>query len=336
MAASTNRLSTRLDFANAWRNPPHVATRRVLGMVSGSFFVFGSVAGGIGALLLGDGVRLPAVLAIALGGTLIGVACVVFARRLPRWFYFVTILAASGVIGSVVVLGDGGPLSTIYGYLYILIVIDASFLFSFRAGLVQDVAVLASLFVSFSIAGIPAGATVIVVAVCAATTFVIAWLSRMTDAAEIDPLTGLYGRHAMMRRVTEALTAAQSRDVALVLVLFDLDGFKLVNDALGHFVGDTVLAACAQAWGEVELPHGAALCRYGGDEFILCLPGQDVVSAVATVEALRVATPEGVVFSAGVTAFRSGDTYAEIFMRADGGVYAAKARGGNTIVVAPQ
>ena len=92
-------------------------------------------------------------------------------------------------------------------------------------------------------------------------------------AATRDPLTGLYNRSEFDRRLVEALGERRRRgpDCALTVMLVDLDGFKDVNDRLGHLVGDRLLAQIAQ-----ELDHhisdGAFLARWGGDEFALLFP----------------------------------------------------------------
>ncbi|MDE2255929.1 MAG: GGDEF domain-containing protein, partial [Betaproteobacteria bacterium] len=89
--------------------------------------------------------------------------------------------------------------------------------------------------------------------------------------AGLDPLTGLPGRRALQH----CLLAEQARvrrhadDCALVLI--DLDYFKRVNDRYGHLVGDRYLAAFACVLGAELRPYDRAF-RYGGDEFVLCLP----------------------------------------------------------------
>src|SRR5262249_49083623 len=81
---------------------------------------------------------------------------------------------------------------------------------------------------------------------------------------EIDQLTGVLNRRGFIRRL-EATTSLLTAHDERVLLLIDLDGFKLVNDALGHQVGDQLLRATAQRI-DRALP-GASIARLGGDEF---------------------------------------------------------------------
>ncbi|MCU1595938.1 MAG: hypothetical protein JWO12_3330 [Frankiales bacterium] len=87
-----------------------------------------------------------------------------------------------------------------------------------------------------------------------------------------DGLTGLPNRELLRERVTTALAEARGRGTAVGLLLCDLDGFKDVNDSLGHAAGDAVLQELAvRLSGAVG--HGGTVARLGGDEFALCVVG---------------------------------------------------------------
>lgn len=94
----------------------------------------------------------------------------------------------------------------------------------------------------------------------------------LQHAAEHDPLTGLLNRTGVMRRVAGSATGA--------LLLADLDGFKPVNDAHGHAVGDRVLAIAARRLASVVRPADV-VGRIGGDEFVVFLPDADVYVATS-------------------------------------------------------
>jgi len=92
---------------------------------------------------------------------------------------------------------------------------------------------------------------------------------RLKRSAEMDALTELYSRRAMMDRIEAAVLGAQSQPVALYFI--DLDGFKAVNDEHGHREGDRVLVAIAHALREAAAPEDA-VGRFGGDEFLVLAP----------------------------------------------------------------
>lgn len=155
--------------------------------------------------------------------------------------------------------------------------------------------------------------------------------------AFVDQLTGLATRFVFH----EELRAARARGVSGTVVLFDLDHFKLINDRLGHTVGDEVLIAVANRLRQA-LPSDAISARFGGDEFVMFLPGMRNEEAVPLTEsllsALRLPLGSGVLstwevtFSAGIATF-DGQSIDDMFRGADVAMYAAKARGRACVVV---
>lgn len=97
-----------------------------------------------------------------------------------------------------------------------------------------------------------------------------------------DPLTGLPNRQRFAFHVDEILADGDACCVALV----DLDQFKAINDGHGHLVGDEILRAVARRLNEA-MPKGAAVLRFGGDEFGLLLPGSVDEDMLATIEDIR-------------------------------------------------
>ena len=147
-------------------------------------------------------------------------------------------------------------------------------------------------------------------------------LARLAALAATDDLTGLANRRAW----DEALGALARGERPFALALFDLDGFKRLNDERGHHVGDRALKATAAAW-EGLLAPGDVLARVGGDEFGLLVPDRSPEDAVALVDALLASSAGIVGCSAGVAVWR-GEAPAELQARADGLLYAAKRAGG--------
>ena len=94
------------------------------------------------------------------------------------------------------------------------------------------------------------------------------------ELSNIDPLTGLFNRSAFLNEAKIQLEQADSKDELLALMFIDLDGFKKVNDSIGHATGDQVLAQTALRL-QQQSPDNNLLCRWGGDEFLLMLAGTD-------------------------------------------------------------
>jgi diguanylate cyclase (GGDEF)-like protein/PAS domain S-box-containing protein len=113
---------------------------------------------------------------------------------------------------------------------------------------------------------------------------------RLKRLAYRDPLTGLPNRLLFERQIEKAIARARDCDERVALLFIDLDDFKLVNDSLGHAVGDRLLSHIADRLRALT-QRGQALGRQGGDEFLLLLPdlaGDAADEAVATAD--RVAT----------------------------------------------
>ncbi len=113
-----------------------------------------------------------------------------------------------------------------------------------------------------------------------------AFLDRIEELAYTDPLTGLPNRRRLEERVETALWNARSGSDTVALLFVDLDGFKAVNDELGHAAGDELLQAVARTL-RTRLRRGDLLARLGGDEFLVALTG--LAPGTAATEARRVA-----------------------------------------------
>jgi diguanylate cyclase (GGDEF)-like protein len=162
---------------------------------------------------------------------------------------------------------------------------------------------------------------------------------QLTDAraqALTDPLTGLGNHRSFHNRIREQIEHCVEGS-AVSLIIFDIDGFKHVNDSLGHLAGDELLRHLA-ALLEPAVPL-ANTYRYGGDEFAVILPGRDRRQATQIAEELRanishLGTPNGqlLTVSLGVCTYpEMADSAEELVYRADMAMYWAKSTGKNRV-----
>ena len=161
-------------------------------------------------------------------------------------------------------------------------------------------------------------------------------IARLSRLAQVDALTGALNRHGLALAFPEA--------AVLSVAMADVDHFKPVNDAHGHAAGDEVLRAVARLLSSV-LRAGDAVVRYGGEEFLLILPGIDLHRAGHVAERARKAVeectldvggaPVRVSISLGVAERSPGEPRDRLIERADQALYAAKQAGRNRVVFAP-
>lgn len=138
-----------------------------------------------------------------------------------------------------------------------------------------------------------------------------------------DPLTGLANRRHMELVLGHAWPAALRGD-GLTLAVLDLDGFKEVNDERGHLAGDDLLRAVASAL-RAEARGSDTVVRYGGDEFLVILPGSDEAGAASLLERVRRRLAGTVGISAGIAGYAAGYASAEELIReADRRLYQSK------------
>lgn len=104
--------------------------------------------------------------------------------------------------------------------------------------------------------------------------------------ASIDYLTGLLNRRAFIEKLHQEFNRARREKQLVSLMLIDIDYLKQVNDTHGHKAGDSLLQAFGRALGEKLRPYDF-LGRYGGDEFIICLPNTNAEAALEIAERLR-------------------------------------------------
>ncbi len=160
---------------------------------------------------------------------------------------------------------------------------------------------------------------------------------RLRQMAITDELTGLYNRRFFFDRWEWECDRAKRYHRPLTCLMIDVNGFKQVNDRLGHHVGDTVLRQVAQEL-KVVLRQSDVLARFGGDEFIVALPETSLDQAALVVQKLRqiiIPIPQGpdygvpsVSLSVGMSCIERGtETAQELLEAADQSLYSFKRHG---------
>jgi diguanylate cyclase (GGDEF)-like protein/PAS domain S-box-containing protein len=166
---------------------------------------------------------------------------------------------------------------------------------------------------------------------------------QLREQAIRDPLTGLFNRRYLEETLERELARAFRQQTLFTIIMLDIDHFKKVNDLYGHKAGDLIL----KNLGEYLLSHTRTediACRYGGEEFVLILPGMSLESAYQRAEQFRISFQAfrvkynenefGVTLSLGIAAYPEHSTSVEeLVAMADLALYAAKAGGRNRTII---
>ena len=144
---------------------------------------------------------------------------------------------------------------------------------------------------------------------------------RLRTSAATDPLTGIANRRAWQESAARELARAARSGEQLVVAILDLDDFKEVNDRDGHRAGDELLRDLTASWSR-RLRRADLLGRYGGDEFVLCLPATGAAEARELLAALVATHPFP--WTSGLATARPGDTVETLLARADAELYRNK------------
>ena len=160
------------------------------------------------------------------------------------------------------------------------------------------------------------------------------------NIASQDPLTGLLNRRAMEPHLTQAKTCAEEHGKLFSLIICDIDDFKKVNDIYGHAIGDQVLKDVSSTF-KANLRDSDYACRWGGEEFLMLIPGNLEV-AVSIAERLRSEVSKlgfesehgnfSITMTFGVCEYITGYRIEKLIKIADDNLYEGKRNGKNQVV----
>ncbi len=167
---------------------------------------------------------------------------------------------------------------------------------------------------------------------------------QSVEMAFFDPLTGLNNRRYLERRLPAMIEAARQRGAPLTMMILDIDHFKRINDSFGHDAGDLVLKGFAAELQQI-VRGGDLVCRLGGEEFIVAMPGLDANHAGRTAERARrsienrafpvgdAGAPVSITVSIGLADIRGEQDPADLYRRADQALYLSKSAGRNRVTL---
>ena len=166
---------------------------------------------------------------------------------------------------------------------------------------------------------------------------------ELEKESNIDPLTKLYNKRALLKDLESILEFGKDRDLDLCMVIFDLDDFKKVNDTYGHIAGDKTLIYIGKVL-KNSLRNEVKAYRFGGEEFVVLLNrigldaalkiAQRIIDTISESKLIYKSNTINITVSGGITSHKKGDTPDSFIERADSALYEAKNDGKNKIVVA--
>jgi len=167
-------------------------------------------------------------------------------------------------------------------------------------------------------------------------------VQQSIELAMFDPLTGLNNRRFLESQLVALIENSRARSSPLALLIVDIDHFKRVNDTYGHDAGDEVLKAFSHRLRAV-IRSGDLLCRLGGEEFVMVMPGANAKDAIGIAERARLVVEQepfalggsnrsiAVTASIGLAERGPDQDWRELYHSADQALYRAKAEGRNRV-----
>jgi diguanylate cyclase (GGDEF)-like protein len=314
------------------------------------FYVAGGVVGLFSLLAPMDpGASLPGLIVNCTIAFVAGLLLFRIGHRLTHRAIAVFLMGGSIMITTAVLFDGHG--SSVYSFFYVWVGVEAFYFLNRRLAALQIVFMGACYAVALILTTPdPVGIQrwILTVGIALVTGLLVASMKerilrlvdRLSGAARTDALTGILNRRAFEERFEQELALASRENRSLSVAVGDLDGFKLVNDRLGHQAGDEALRRVARELDKWKR-RSDVTARIGGEEFALLLPGTDAEGAAKLADRVRLGIQE--VFAAdkvpltisfGIAVCPEHGSGGSALMRAsDQALYAAKEMGRNRSVV---
>jgi len=328
-ADPAGRSAGRFDLLDTIFSP-----RRAADMATAVWGIVGLTAIAVVVLPHASGVRVAGWLGLGLAALTMAGVWHWKGSHLPRSVQFFASIAGVLGVGGAVASAHSTPTAFAGALLYITLTVYAASFYPDRA-LALYLAVLAATsgaaLLTSSVPGSGAAWVEILLTTAAVAGCIRALEHALGQAANTDPLTGLLNRRALEPVLERELARCYRLGHTLCVAVIDLDGFKHVNDTLGHHAGDRLLVEATTAW-RSALRTFDVLARSGGDEFLLLLPSTPPEAATVVLRRLRRLHDQR--FSAGLASAEDDDTVSALLHRADDACYRAKQLGRSRTVVA--
>ncbi|SDI85093.1 diguanylate cyclase (GGDEF) domain-containing protein [Frankineae bacterium MT45] len=311
------------------RRRPAVVSRQVFTFTIGGSYV---LAGVLGFIALGSApfaLRHSALLSLIAAIAVVGGGTIMLLGKVlpPSTFHMLLAIGTLLISVAIALISDFPPAAVDDGLMFLAITVACTFYFDLVSATIHVIIVEICMYFAAQFSGLYEGEIVYLQGILIFVAIAVAWLTRAATAADRDALTGLYSRRGFDVQLARAIADANRGDQALAVVVIDLDDFKSVNDLYGHGEGDRLLTAISQIW-KRSVDRDQIMCRQGGDEFALILPGFTANRAAAVADELRALVLHETSFSAGVAELRADDSQSKLLGRADVAVYNAKSGGG--------
>jgi diguanylate cyclase (GGDEF)-like protein len=255
---------------------------------------------------------------------LVALVTVVLTPRTGMWLWDLSLGTSSVILGFVITLQSDAAGQVLDGLGLVMLAVIAA-LFGSRRRLtlhlvVMLTAYLVALVVSDTLPTLLLGviACVMVLTVALVVHALVAQLHRLSS---IDPLTGALNRRGLEQQAPRVRSVSARSGAPTSVVIVDLDEFKEFNDAHGHVAGDTLLARVVSELQDHLRPHDL-VARYGGDEFVVVLPGSSESEARGAMA--RAVAASSHPWTSGIALWADGETLWDSIDRADHALYDAK------------